>query len=419
MKFILRSCILLLMGVFLDTAWPQTKEKEKSQDEKIKDLSEKIEILSEEIEKQKAGEGIYQPISEEGKYGLGPAASKVYRRDSGISIGGYGEITYQNFQKKDQDVIESADKADVLRIVLYLGHKFTQNLLLNLEIEYEHANKLGIEFAYIDYLFHDLINFRAGLLLAPMGLINELHEPTTFLGVTRPSTERYIIPTTWREIGLGIFGEFHHFSYKLYLMNSFKGSSFDAETGIRGGRQKGSQALAENFGGVVRIDYGLSNFLIGVSSYLGETGQTEDFTALTSISDFHIDFKWKGIYLRSLFSFAMISDADKINDLNSFTNELSVGEQLLGAYAEIGYDLFQPINLRQLLIAFFRYEFINTQFKVPDGFTKNPENEKTILTFGLSYKPIIYIAIKLDYQIFMDEADAGIDRLNIALTYIF
>ena len=113
----------------------------------------------------------------------------------------------------------------------------------------KHASELGLEFAYVDWLFQDYLGFRGGLLLAPLGFVNELHEPPIFLGVKRPLTETYIIPTTWREIGVGIFGSFanDNFSYKLYLMNNFKAEGFSAKSGLRGGRQKGAKALAEDF----------------------------------------------------------------------------------------------------------------------------------------------------------------------------
>ena len=66
---------------------------------------------------------------------------------------------------------------------------------------------MSVEFAYVDYLWRPELGLRAGLLLVPMGFLNELHEPTVFLGARRPGVETAIIPTTWRENGLGVFGE--------------------------------------------------------------------------------------------------------------------------------------------------------------------------------------------------------------------
>jgi hypothetical protein len=135
-----------------------------------------------------------------------------------------------------QAVVDGNDTVDTQRVVLYFGYKFTDRIIFNSEIEFEHAStgvnvqgdqgEVSVEFALLDFLLLQEINLRGGLLLAPFGIINEVHEPTTFFGVFRPLTERFVIPTTWRENGIGIFGDFDlskagNLSYKAYLMNSF------------------------------------------------------------------------------------------------------------------------------------------------------------------------------------------------------
>ena len=418
-------CLLCIFLSFIVNVYPENKYiKNKSKTEQIKELNKKVEVLENELIKNKTGQELYKPVKEKGKYGFAPASSKVYEKNHGVSIGGYGELIYQNFDKKDQsenDVSahDFVDRVNLLRAVFYFGYKFTDKFLLNTEIEYENSNEIRVEFAYIDFLFKDYLGFRGGMLLVPLGFINELHEPTIFLGVLRPLTETYIIPTTWREIGIGIFGNFSYFSYKLYVINSFNGSKFNAKTGIRGGKQNGAKALAEDFGVASRLDYKNLGLTLGLSNYVGETSQLQNFKALTTVSDFHADFKWRGFYFRYLFSFATIDNVKKINDLNFFTGNFSVGEQLIGTYGEVGYDILQLFETEQVLILFSRYEFTNTQYKVPAGFEKNLENEITILTFGLSYKPIINIAVKFDYQIVETGAKTGVNRINIALTYIF
>ena len=416
MKNILLIGIITLLSTSL---WSQKKVKEK----KMEELSKKVDILTKEIERQRVGGSI--ELSETNKYGLGPAAAKIYKKERGVSIGGYGEFTYLNQANQNQSgdsILASKfpDKIDVLRIVFYFGYKFTDNLLLNTEIEYEHANELGVEFAYIDYLWRDYLNFRAGLLLSPMGFINQLHEPPIFLGVNRPQTERYIIPTTWREVGAGFFGNWAGFSYKLYVMNGFNGIKFSAKTGIRGGRQKGSKAFAEDFGGVLRIDYRYKSLLVGASSFIGETGQTsERFTGFNTISDGHLDFKAKGIYLRLLFSFATINNVEAINQENEVDDLSSIGEQMLGGYAQLGYDILHLLKLKQKIIFFVRYEYVDTQYKVPQGFKRNGTNANHIITLGLSYKPITNLSVKADYQFFMNDNKTGVNRFNLGLGFFF
>ena len=182
-------------------------------------------------------------IGDHGIYGLGPAASKIYQQEQGLSIGGYGEAIYSNEQG-------GTSTFDFLRGVLYFGYRFNEDWIFNSEIEFEHAStgengEVSLEFAYLDRLLEEQYNLRMGLLLLPVGFLNELHEPTTFLSAQRPDTERLLLPSTWRENGAGLFGDVGPFSYRLYAVNGLDATGF-TDQGIRGGRQDGSQALAED-----------------------------------------------------------------------------------------------------------------------------------------------------------------------------
>ena len=175
--------------------------------------AKKTDILASEVEKLKTQLLIPETREYKSQFGLGPAASQVYRVNRGISLGGYGEALYTNYVGDKGD---SKDTFDLQRAVLYLGYKFNDRIILNNEIEFEHAStgegaeekgEVSVEFSQLDFLLHDAANIRAGLMLMPMGFINEMHEPTTFHGSRRPDVERYIIPATWREMGAGLFGE--------------------------------------------------------------------------------------------------------------------------------------------------------------------------------------------------------------------
>ena len=98
------------------------------------------------------------------------------------------------------------------------------------------------------------LNFRAGLLLVPMGLINEMHEPTTFLAGSRPVTEQRILPSTWRENGIGLHGSVGKLEYSAYTITSLNGEKFSSK-GVRSGRQKGNKAAADDMAFVGRLDW--------------------------------------------------------------------------------------------------------------------------------------------------------------------
>ena len=223
----------------------------KPPDERVAELERQVEVLTEEIEDLRLGETTAQSAEdEEGLYGLGIAASKVYRVGEGLSIGGYGEMVFESYasERESGEPTGFGDVIDFLRAVVYVGYKFDDRWVFNSEIEFEHAStsksgSASVEFAYVDYLWKPQLNFRTGILLLPMGWLNELHEPTLFPSAERPYVEQVLIPSTWRENGAGIFGDVGPFSYRSYVVNGLKGASFTSN-GLRGGRQKGAKAQA-------------------------------------------------------------------------------------------------------------------------------------------------------------------------------
>ncbi len=389
----------------------------------------KIEILAEEVEKLRAGRELFPAAKESGRYGYGPAASKVYEINQGVSIGGYGEFLYNKNARTNEAGNDSNqnDKIDSVRQIIYAGYKFNDKFVFNSEIEFEHAGNGGnvyTEFATIDYLHNPMLNFKAGLMLLPMGLYNEMHEAPTFLASTRPLTETLIMPSTWRENGAGIFGQIGDFSYKLYGVSSMnaatdttpKNPNFTSQ-GFRNGRQKGAEAIANEFSGVLRVDYGgVAGSTFGVSAYYGKSGQADLHVHETTIADAHADIRLKGLYLRSVVSFANLTGADR---LRSATTGIGPADQIYGAYLEVGYDVLRFFETEQELYPHIRVEKIDTQYKVAAGNRFDARYEQNVLTFGLAYKPIRQIIAKIDYSLYSNKAETGVNQLNFGLGYLF
>ncbi|WP_239649926.1 hypothetical protein [Methylocucumis oryzae] len=195
----------------------------------VKKLERKTDVLSQEVEKLRTNLSIPEEAKYKSAYGLGPAASKVYQVGRGLSIGGYGEANYQAIT---DDKGTGKNNADLERLVLYAGYKFSDHILFNSEIEFEHATtgegaeekgEVSIEFAALDFFIDPRANIRAGMVLLPMGFINQIHEPPFFYGNNRPEVERRIIPSTWREIGIGLFGQITpELTYTAYIVNGLK-----------------------------------------------------------------------------------------------------------------------------------------------------------------------------------------------------
>ncbi len=381
-----------------------------------KELKTRIDVLGEESERLTFGD-VFVPIGAS-RPGLGPAASKIYNKNQGLSIGGYGEAVYSNPNGK------GSSEFDALRTVLYFGYKFDENWLFNSEIEFEHGStgengSVSAEFAYLDWLACEHVALRAGLLLTPMGIVNELHEPTTFLPVGRPETERRILPSTWRENGVGVHGEAGDFAYRAYLMNGFDAMGFSA-SGLRGGRQAGSEALAEDLALVARTDWsGVAGLVLGASAYFGDAGQNQAGLGDTSttIVEAHADFRYRGFTVRALVAQAEVDDVAALNAAGGLVGAASVGETLEGHYVELGYDILALIapESRAAVTPYVRYEGIDTQADVPTGFASSPANDESIVTLGLNVQPIDQVVFKLEFQ----DWDLANDEVRVSMGFVF
>jgi len=390
----------------------------------VAELEARLDAVTREIERLRLGRDVVE--ADTSVAGLGPAASKVYKVNQGVSLGGYGEVLYENFaaERQSGDPAGRSDQFDALRAILYVGYKFNDRLLFNSEIEVEHANEISLEFGYLDYLLGDNVGIRAGMLLAPLGLVNELHEPPVFLGTERPVTENRIIPTTWRENGIGLFGRTDAFTWRAYVMNSLDGAGF-ADGGLRGGRQKGSKALAEDLGVAGRLDYtGRPGLLLGASAYYGQTAQGRqvdgaDVGGGLAIWDAHVDYTTRGWNVRALVAAAHVDDVAALNELNGLSGDDGIGSDMLGWYVQAGYDVLWRTNTAHQFIPYVRYERVDTQRDVPSGWDANPANDLTVTSIGAAWKPVAQVITKLDYQIHTNDADTGVDQWNVSIGWLF
>jgi len=396
----------------------------------LEELRRRIDALAQEIERLRIGEAA-APRAAGKVAGFGPAASKVYGVKGGVSIGGYGEMLYQNFDARADDGRPSGavDTADLERAVLYFGYKWTDHLLFNSEVEYEHAvvapgapGEAAVEFAYIDYRPDRRFGLRGGLLLVPVGFLSELHEPPIFYGARRPDVETFILPSTWRENGLGVYGDAGPVSYRAYLITSLDASGFSAGEWARKGRQEGAEAKA-------RVDCTPApGLLFGAAGFTGNTGQGSPGLAGARLSvwDAHAEWNVRGWHLRGLYARGVLVHAGAVSLANDPllagdpTRGTAIGSRAVGWYGEVAWNLLSLARMdKGELSPFVRYEALDTQAAVVAPFTRDRANDRTVRTYGLHYRPIPNLAIKLDYQDHRNGAGTGVDQLNVALGYLF
>ena len=387
-------------------------------EQRLQNLEERQGILATEFDRLRSLFALPEESDYKSAYGLGPAASKIYGRERGLSLGGYGQTWLQVFE-------HAQDKWDYKRFILYAGFKFTEKLLLNVEIEFEHANEVYVEFATIDYLYRPEANFRFGMLLMPVGFLNEIHEPPFYYGNERPVVEIRIIPTTWRENGAGFFGEFAGgaVQYRLYTTTNLRADKFSS-SGVRSGRQKGSRALAD-MSIVARVDATpMNGLLVGGSVVRGDTGNGVQFgdskPAVTmTMWELHAQYQYRGLHLRALYVRNTIDDTEIL----SAAKGEGISEVQWGWYGEIAYDIlpaFDP-NTRMGLVPFVRYERFNTQEDVPAGFVPDETRNRTVVTAGLNFFPHPNVVFKVDYRQFDSKGGElpELNDLNIGVGFAF
>jgi len=379
----------------------------------------RMDVLADELEKRELGD-LVAPLGS-GTSGLGPAASKVYAAREGVSIGGYGEMIF-----KERQGGASTDELDLLRNVFYVGYKFDDTWVFNSETEFEHAvaadgadGEVAVEFAYLDGRICESTSLRAGL-------VNERHEPTTFPSANRPFVERVILPATWREPGAGAWGSVGPVDWRAYVIDGLDAMGF-TDGGIRGGRQEGSEATAEDLAGVARADWHVCESLdLGASVYYGHAGQDQlQADVATTIFEGHAEFAWRSLAVRALYAQTKVEDVAALNSalgiVAAVNPEDSVGETMFGGYVEVAYDVWSAIQpgSQRSLEPFVRYELYDTQSEVPQGFASDPARDVEVFTFGVAYHPNANIVFKLDFNDFDNEAGNAVDQLDLSLGFTY
>jgi len=338
---------------------------------------------------------------------------KVYDTKQGLSIGGYGELVYS-------DVKGSPATSDAYRFVPYFGYKFNDKLLLNTEIEFEHGGADGkgtgvavIEFAYLDFTLHEAFNIRAGHILVPMGRINSKHEPVMFKSVYRPEIERNIIPSTWHENGVEVYGTYNEaVSYSVGVVNSLDlGRTLNSSSWLRSGRQKGARAKSEDLSAFARLGLKLpGGGEVGASYYTGDS-RHDDFSiknARVDLFDVHFDYEIAHLELNGLYTLGNVTDSAV----------LGIGKKAEGFYIGAAYDLGSKLGVMSVS-PFVRYSEYDLNKEVAAGVAKDASLDKEIITVGLNFNPHEKVVLKVDYQIRDNAQENEANAFNLGLGFVF
>jgi hypothetical protein len=394
-------------------------------DGSMDELERRIDLMADEIDQLRSSDG-----------------SSGSKESDRVRIHGYGEMHFNHGLNDD-----GSTSIDNHRYVIGVHAKLTDWIHLNAEIDFEHAaQELEFEMAYLDFLLSSNLNVRAGVMLMPIGFLNEYHEPPLFWTVERPELQSKIIPTTFSAAGAGIFGSLSDgINYRFYVVNSLQslretefddgsgngagGASgqFRGEDGIRKGRLQINKAIAEDFAGVGRLELTklYPGLQLGFSAYYGNTTHdiiNEDGTVLLLEADVRYRLNWF-----EMNSTIVNIDVDDAAAINAFCASASgectsdVAENMFGWNIQAGIHVPQLMGIKttQDVIPYVLYENIRPQDAMPTGTAGTAKNNFEVITTGLAYLPIASVSIKLDYQHFMFGDNTSKDMLNMGLAYMF
>ena len=391
---------------------------------RLDQLTQEVENLKKQLANEKAER------KEQVAAAQSSSASSGHAQGSETTLGGYGEITYNNYRDKTVK-----DEADLRRFVLSYGHRFNDKLSLRAEVEIEHAlveegqGELAVEQAYVEYALHPNANLRAGLMLLPIGILNETHEPATFYGAERNEVESRIIPATWRELGLAVQGNvLDGLEYNVGFSTSLDASKYsNASNGVRGLRSEGFKAAANDIAFFGGLNYRQPGWLIGASLFTGDTAQNgvgstssaalQGKNARATLWDVHGKVNFGDLDLQALYARGTLGDTDAINAAAGIAagSSAAAPKSFWGGYGQAAYHIWKKGDMR--LSPFVRFERYNTQASVDSGFTQDPLNNERVVTVGANFNLSREVVFKADWQNF--KRDNAKDRFNLGVGYQF
>ena len=333
-----------------------------------------------------------------------PPATAPPREASRTGLSGYMDFHFNKPEFEDGSL-------DFHRFVLLVTHSFSDRIRFVSELELEHAlveglekaGELELEQAYVDFLLSRRFNVRAGMLLIPVGIINERHEPPVFYGVERPFIDTIIIPSTWFEVGTGVHGEVGRgWRYRMFITSPLNAREFSAEEGLRGGRQKGADTNIGRPATTGRLEYvGVRGLTVGASFWTGRSGFEfrPRFEVPVKLGEADVRYSRDRLELRAQFAQVAISNAGQLNDAmgRAVGVDPNVASALRGFYGEAGYRVISGASYGDVGL-FARYENFDTQFKMPSEYLPLREFDRDALVFGVTYWPDADIALKVDYS---------------------
>lgn len=368
---------------------------------------------------------------------------------SRLSMGGYGEAVMSrhfysdNFKRyTNADQFKDADsygRFDLPHVVINIGYNFGHGWTMGSEIEFEHGGsesaveieeeetgeyeteverggEVALEQFWIQKSWSRALNLRMGHIIVPVGLTNMHHMPNEFFTVYRPEGESSILPCTWHQTGISLWGRTSDWRYEAQFIAGLEADLFGSQNWIKKSSASPYEFdVANKYAAVLRLDnYSVAGLRMGLSGYFGRTSgnslkafKYSDIKGDLLIGAFDFTYNDHNWIIRGCADYGHLIDSQEISKINRTLGKGSVSPQTQVASAayclgiEAGYDLFAlSAKMRQegqQLYLFSRYDSYDSMYKTEGAIVDNPCWSRQVYTVGLNYKPLAEITVKAEY----------------------
>ncbi len=366
---------------------------------------------------------------------------------SRLSLGGYGEVAYtRNFYSDnvnryshaaDYTNAPSHGRFDIPHFVIMLGFDFGRGWSMGSEIEFEHGGveaaveieneevgefeketerggEVALEQFWLQKSFMPQLNIRAGHMVVPVGETNAHHLPTEFFTVYRPEGENEIMPCTWHQTGISVWGRAGAWRYEAMFLPGLNSLQFSKDRWINGGAASAFEFTPANkYAVAARVDnYTIRGLRLSLSAYYGHTfnntmmadaGKYKNVKGALAIVAFGFDYRNSGWIIRGNADYGHLSDADIISSYNRGQSSSSpykrthVGKGARAAGAEAGYDILRLFHKSEQLYLFGRYEYYDAYIPTQNA-PSYDWTDRHRIAIGLNYYPLKQLVVKAEYS---------------------
>lgn len=369
-----------------------------------------------------------------------------------LQVGGYGEIVmsrnfysdnYLRYSKPEAYVGDSHGRFDIPHLVIFLGYDFGKGWSFQTEIEFEHGGvgaateieeeeggeyeteverggEVVLEQFWVQKaMLQGKLNLRMGHIIVPIGQTNQHHMPNEYFGVYRPEGNTTIIPCTWHETGVSLWGKTNHWRYEAQFITGLDSDRFNRKNWIKGSAGSPYEfKIANSYAGAFRVDnYSVKGLQLGLSGYAGNSFRNtlsvnknekyKDVHGTVLIGAFDFNYSDHNFILRGGVIYGHLTDSKLISQYNmsmpkgSVSSKQAVASDAISVGIEAGYDFF-ALNPslkadNQKFYLFGRYDFYDSMFRTAQGIQDYHWCGRHRVAAGVNYYPVKQVIIKAEY----------------------